>query len=87
VSPWQFTPAVQNVLCRAAKLATDEQDEYIRLAHLERALKAISTVPKVLRKRRGFTCPQCNRWFGWSKNFRKHTETCLSSKQGSEVIS
>jgi hypothetical protein len=81
---WKFTPAVQKVLCLAAKFATDEQDEYIRLAHLERALAVPMKLPK---KRLGYSCPQCDKWFGWAKNFQRHVAACTASKEGSEVIS
>jgi len=36
---WSFTPPALGVLARAASLALAEADQYIRIKHLEQALK------------------------------------------------
>lgn len=38
---WKFTPASKWVIARAAKIASDEQDDWIRISHIEKALKQL----------------------------------------------
>ena len=39
--PWRFTPAVMQVIARAAELADAANDLHVRIAYLEHAIKEV----------------------------------------------
>ena len=61
-SAFRFTPAVKWVLCRAAKLASESSDGFVRLEHIARALREQGQKHDILQEKTGtgtHLCADC----------------------------